>query len=115
MRNRKALEGRCGSCEFNATCGGCRARAYGHTGQLMAEDPWCVYEPGEFGGQPISFNRGNYYGLDTSSKDVALTWTEEAEARLNQIPAFVRGMVAKRVEGYARERGCDRVTLGNNE
>jgi MoaA/NifB/PqqE/SkfB family radical SAM enzyme len=26
-------------------CGGCRARAYEITGDYLAEEPFCVYEP----------------------------------------------------------------------
>jgi len=111
MRNRGALEGRCGTCEFNPTCGGCRARAFGHTGQLMAEDPWCVYQPGAHGGKPITFGQGLWYGLDTAKEAGNLVWTEEAKTRLDQIPAFVRGMVSKRVENYARERDLHEIDL----
>ncbi len=32
-------------------------------------------------------------------------WTEEAEARLERIPSFVRSMIKKGVEDYAREQG----------
>ncbi|MBU2600531.1 radical SAM protein [bacterium] len=37
--------GRCGYCEYRKVCGGCRARAYGITGDYLAEEPYCVYEP----------------------------------------------------------------------
>jgi radical SAM protein len=36
---------RCGRCEFNATCGGSRARAFVHTGDFLASDPLCPYVP----------------------------------------------------------------------
>jgi AdoMet-dependent heme synthase len=39
------FEGRCGVCEFHAICGGSRARAFGATGDPLAEDPFCAYEP----------------------------------------------------------------------
>ena len=39
------FEGRCGVCEYRALCGGSRARAYGSTGNPLAEDPFCLYEP----------------------------------------------------------------------
>lgn len=39
------FEGRCGVCEYHALCGGSRARAYGATGNPLAEDPLCAYEP----------------------------------------------------------------------
>ena len=38
---------------MNAHCGGCRARAYGMTGDLMAEDPLCTHTPGKFVGTPL--------------------------------------------------------------
>jgi radical SAM protein with 4Fe4S-binding SPASM domain len=46
IRRRASLGGRCGDCEMNAHCGGCRARAYGMSGDLMAEDPLCTHTPG---------------------------------------------------------------------
>ena len=48
IRQRTSLGGRCGECEMNAQCGGCRARAYGMTGDVMAEDPLCTHTPGTF-------------------------------------------------------------------
>lgn len=41
------LGGKCGDCQHNSICGGCRARAYYYTdGDYMAEDPWCLYRKG---------------------------------------------------------------------
>jgi len=108
IRARKQLGGRCGSCEFNASCGGCRARAYGHGGDVMAEDPWCVYQPGKFGGNPINFEKGALYGLETG--EATVSWTPAARARLEAIPSFVRGMVTRRVEAYAAERGATQIS-----
>jgi AdoMet-dependent heme synthase len=62
LRNPACLKGKCGICEFNNVCGGCRARAYGLSsdfidycgdlhepaelkGDYLAEDPWCVHKP----------------------------------------------------------------------
>ncbi|MBN2332401.1 MAG: heme b synthase [Deltaproteobacteria bacterium] len=45
LRNFNALEGKCGLCEYKRVCGGCRARAYEITGNYMAEEPYCTYEP----------------------------------------------------------------------
>src|SRR5687767_7626902 len=59
IRRRSSLEGRCGACELNAHCGGCRARAYGMTGDLMAEDPLCTHTPGTFAGSPLLLVRGS--------------------------------------------------------
>ena len=57
IRRRSSLGGRCGACEMNAHCGGCRARAYGMTGDLMAEDPLCTHTPGKFAGSPLLLAR----------------------------------------------------------
>jgi len=45
LRNEELLEGKCGECEFIKVCSGCRARAYGVTGNYLAEEPFCVYQP----------------------------------------------------------------------
>lgn len=45
LRNTEAYQGKCGRCEFRKVCGGCRARAYESSGDYMAEEPYCVYEP----------------------------------------------------------------------
>jgi AdoMet-dependent heme synthase len=45
LRDPGLLEGKCGICEFNRVCGGCRARAYGTTGNYLDEEPFCTYEP----------------------------------------------------------------------
>ena len=45
MRDRDALEGKCGYCNYRFVCGGCRARAYAVTGNYMAEEPFCSYVP----------------------------------------------------------------------
>jgi AdoMet-dependent heme synthase len=45
LRNPDALGGRCGQCEFRAVCGGSRSHAYATTGDPLAEDPSCVYQP----------------------------------------------------------------------
>jgi len=42
---RRELKGKCGRCKYRETCGGCRALAYYHHGDYLAEDPTCFYEP----------------------------------------------------------------------
>jgi MoaA/NifB/PqqE/SkfB family radical SAM enzyme len=37
--------GKCGRCEYVKICGGSRARAFALTGDYLAEDPRCVYQP----------------------------------------------------------------------
>ena len=39
------FHGKCGICEYRAVCGGSRARAWTATGDALAEDPLCVYQP----------------------------------------------------------------------
>jgi AdoMet-dependent heme synthase len=41
----QSFEGRCGACEFHALCGGSRARAYEATGNALASDPLCTFNP----------------------------------------------------------------------
>ncbi len=45
LRDFSKYEGKCGRCEFIKVCGGCRARAYEATGNYLAEEPLCLYEP----------------------------------------------------------------------
>ena len=45
LRDPASLKGKCGQCPFNVICGGCRARAYGVTGDAFAAEPSCVYQP----------------------------------------------------------------------
>jgi radical SAM protein with 4Fe4S-binding SPASM domain len=45
FRDKQALKGKCGACEYKDICGGCRIRAYHAKGDYMQEDPACFYEP----------------------------------------------------------------------
>ena len=117
IRRRSSLGGRCGACEMNAHCGGCRARAYGMTGDLMAEDPLCTHTPGKFGGSPLLTLPGPAavsgapaveYGPESPA---TIAWDDAASARMKKIPAFVRGMVVRAVEESCRKSGLDRVTV----
>ncbi len=45
LRDPDRLGGRCGGCDFRTHCGGSRARAFAATGDPLAEDPGCAYEP----------------------------------------------------------------------
>lgn len=46
LRDPDRLGGRCGRCEFRRLCGGSRARAFAASGDPLAEDPGCAWEPG---------------------------------------------------------------------
>jgi radical SAM protein len=48
LRDADQLGGKCGACEFRHICGGSRARAYALTGDPMAEEPCCSYEPKDY-------------------------------------------------------------------
>jgi radical SAM protein with 4Fe4S-binding SPASM domain len=139
IRRRTSLGGRCGECEMNRHCGGCRARAYGMTGDLMAEDPLCTHTPGTFAGSPLlaigapvarpaGAERG--FGVPATDGDggsggakppglvieygaespKTIEWDDAAAARMKKIPVFVRGMVVKAVEDSCRRHGIGRVT-----
>jgi len=45
LRNPDLLRGKCGICRYRWICGGSRARAYAVTGDYLAEEPCCVYDP----------------------------------------------------------------------
>ena len=122
---------------MNTHCGGCRARAYGMTGDLMAEDPLCTHTPGTFAGSPLLAQLGGAGRLRAAGASASLAgasagagratppgliqyggestptiaWDDEAAARMKKIPAFVRGMVIGAVEDSCRKNGLDRVTV----
>jgi len=113
IRRRASLGGRCGACEMNAQCGGCRARAYGMTGDVMAEDPLCTHTPGTFAGSPLLALRGAETPLSIeygALSPTTIAWDDAATARMKKIPAFVRGMVVRAVEDSCRKNGISRVT-----
>jgi radical SAM protein with 4Fe4S-binding SPASM domain len=131
IRRRTSLGGRCGECEMNGHCGGCRARAYGMTGDLMAEDPLCTHTPGKFVGSPLLAVRGagradppspvRAFGGTPPSIEYGgespptIAWDDAAAERMKKIPAFVRGMVINAVEESCRKSGLDRVTVDELE
>jgi radical SAM protein with 4Fe4S-binding SPASM domain len=124
IRRRTSLGGRCGACEMNAHCGGCRARAYGMTGDLMAEDPLCTHTPGRFAGSPLLaiHDRASISGVHGApaieygtESPPTIDWDDAAAARMKKIPAFVRGMVVRAVEESCRRNGLGRVTIDELE
>ena len=101
------LGGKCGRCEYREVCGGCRARAYAVDGDFLGPDESCAYEPA---GQREPVRPAAAIGYGDSAR-LELAWSSEASARLEAIPSFVRGVVASRVEKFARDRGHREVTL----
>ncbi len=45
LRDSSRLAGKCGACEYKEICGGSRARAYAVTGNPLAAEPCCIYQP----------------------------------------------------------------------
>jgi radical SAM protein len=45
LRDTTQREGKCGICEYQKVCGGSRSRAYALTGDFLASDPRCIYQP----------------------------------------------------------------------
>jgi radical SAM protein with 4Fe4S-binding SPASM domain len=94
LRDAQQLKGRCGVCEFNELCGGCRCRAYAAYGDYLQEDPACRYQPS---GRPPEFRE--------------ILWSAEAQARLDRIPiAFIREKVKQGLEAYARRQAVTLIT-----
>ena len=54
LRDADALGGKCGRCEYRHICGGSRARSYALTGDPLAEEPDCTYQPTGNGAGAIS-------------------------------------------------------------
>jgi radical SAM protein with 4Fe4S-binding SPASM domain len=98
--------GKCGSCEYREICGGCRARAYADSGDFTAADESCAYQPTGVR-EPVARTRDVRYGMPAAP---ALEWADDARARIDRIPSFVRAVVVERVERFAREHGHARVT-----
>ncbi|VAW99497.1 Radical SAM heme biosynthesis protein AhbD, Fe-coproporphyrin III decarboxylase [hydrothermal vent metagenome] len=94
-----ALQGKCGQCEYQALCGGCRARALAIEGDLMSADPWCSYLPQN--GTVIAPWR---------EQSNEMQWSSEALQRLSHVPGFLRKMIKKRAETYVREQHESLVT-----
>ncbi len=99
------LEGRCGACEFQKLCGGCRARPLARDGNLMGEDFLCTYQP-----------RGGAVIEPMGQGDApTLRWQAEALAHLERVPGFVRRMVRRRAEDFVRSQGRHEVTRADLE
>ncbi|MEJ1487666.1 MAG: radical SAM protein [Candidatus Sedimenticola sp. (ex Thyasira tokunagai)] len=99
LRN-PSLEGKCGQCEYQKLCGGCRARPLAMGGTIMDADPWCGHTPS---GRPVIEPL-----IEVAGGEV--TWSPEAETRLARVPGFLRKMVRKRAESHVRELGESVVT-----
>ncbi len=106
LRDPARLGGRCGRCEFRILCAGCRARAYGMSGDYLAEEPFCLYQPG--GLDPARLGEPEVTGEPPDS--FTLSWSGPARAALERIPFALRPQVIREVETYAIEHGVDIIT-----
>ncbi|MEN8213220.1 MAG: radical SAM protein [Pseudomonadota bacterium] len=99
LRN-PTLGGKCGKCEYRKLCGGCRARPLASGGTIMDADPWCGHYPtGEAVIQPL-----------IEQRSATVSWSPEAQQRLQRVPGFLRKMVRKRAEAHVQELGEALVT-----
>ncbi|MEK7874513.1 MAG: radical SAM protein [Chloroflexota bacterium] len=108
------LTGRCGMCAFSQgtepICVGCRARAFALTGDLLAPDPWCPYQP-EREKDGMNERAASFPGQQqVSTTQPPIAWTPEAAERLGRIPSFIRNRVKQAAEVHARELGHSEVT-----
>src|SRR4029078_1604798 len=87
IRRRTSLGGRCGACEMNTQCGGCRARAYGMTGDVMAEDALCTHQRGPFASVPPPAVEYGTPAAAPSPGDASgdVEWDADARARMKEI------------------------------
>lgn len=94
-----SLKGKCSQCEYRQLCGGCRARPLALGGSFMDSDPWCSYQP-----------TSNSVIQPLIATPSTVTWTAEAEQRLQRVPSFLRKMVKNRAEAFVQELGENAVT-----
>ncbi len=52
VKDKRNLKGKCGVCEYNDVCGGCRSSALFYTGDILGSDPRCAYVPKSLRAQP---------------------------------------------------------------
>jgi radical SAM protein with 4Fe4S-binding SPASM domain len=95
------LKGKCGRCEFQKLCGGCRARPLAAGKALMDEDDSCFYQPQSSQAiEPI---------VDFANHQ--LIWSDDASQKLSRIPGFIRDTIKKRTESYVVDLGESLVTV----
>jgi len=93
------LEGRCGACEYQKLCGGCRARPLAQNGNMMGEDNLCTYQP-----------QGGAIITPMMPETNAIQWAKDAESHIARVPGFVRRMIRRRAEDHVRSEGRNEVT-----
>jgi len=82
LRDPARLGGRCGACPYRERCGGSRARAYAITGDPLAEDPGCAYQPAEAALPSIA---GGSYGPTREQIEKALCGVLDPELGMSVV------------------------------
>ncbi|MEK7874752.1 MAG: SPASM domain-containing protein, partial [Pseudomonadota bacterium] len=99
----KLPAGKCGTCDFRYSCGGCRARAFARHGDLMAEDSNCLHvRPAGVSPEPAPA---------IAARREEVTWEPAAQALLERMPAFIRGRVRARLEECAANEAQKSITV----
>lgn len=96
LRDTTLLDGKCGVCEFKQVCGGSRARAFAVTGDVLAEEPCCVYQPRNW--HPVA---AEAHPLAAETRSLAMEAREVAEqaaAAAAATQAQLREELRERVE-----------------
>ncbi len=70
LRDRDALSGKCGACEYNHLCGGSRSRAFATTGDPLESDPLCPHVPAGYDG-PLPWDHSQHAGTGFSDPSQA--------------------------------------------
>jgi radical SAM protein len=109
LRDPARLGGRCGRCEYRERCGGSRARAYAATGDPLAEDPGCAYDPaarptGSPAGRAIAGGSAIDTGLTPDRVTEALRAVVDPELGLSVVDLGL-------IYGVAIEGGTVRITM----
>ena len=69
------------------------------------------YQPGAHRDAVARWTPAVEYGGAGETNHPGIEWEPAAEERMKKVPAFVRGMVVRRVEGWCRDNGVRRVTV----
>jgi radical SAM protein len=69
LRNADNLQGKCGECEYRNLCGGSRSRSYALTGNPLAEEPRCIYQPKPMGDALPRDRRAEQAGIPPLGND----------------------------------------------
>jgi DNA-directed RNA polymerase subunit RPC12/RpoP len=84
--------------QLRSTMAGARPDAFeGSGGAANAPGPGC----------PFAAALG---GMDSAAPPTGVTWTAEAEARLERIPSFIRAMARRSIERFAEGKGYPSIT-----